>query len=384
MITTTLAELRRALAVAGLAQPNQPAVPVLAGLLVEAVSGRVTVTSFDYSTAVTVHLDATATRDVRCVIPYRFLARLLPPTGVPKLVRRVPKPERDRLPVTLDADPASATLAVNGHEIAVETLPVNDYPELPAPASPTATVDRDTLADRIARIMPAVGDGNNLEIFQAIQVRAGDTGVRLTATDRYRIAHATMGVPVAGEAWAVAVRGRLLERLVKHLPDGSVGLGVAARPLGSMVTVTSGRVTVTTRAQDDLPSVPKLVEPTATLTVNREALADAVEVAELIAEARGGRMVAARVETREGAVRVAPNMSAPGGRRTVIPELVAKTTGVHGDGLTVGFNPGFLLDALRSVGGETVELRFRGATKAVTVTGGTPGVEYLVMPIRMA
>ncbi len=54
-----------------------------------------------------------------------------------------------------------------------------------------------------------------------------------------------------------------------------------------------------------------------------------------------------------------------------------------GEGLELGFNPDFLLDALKAIGKGTVQMEFKEPTTAAVMKSG-PDFIYVVMPIRLA
>ena len=110
--------------------PARPPVPVLGGVLVEATGGadgdRLTVSGFDYETSARVELDATIGDPGRVLVSGRLLA---------DITRALPSK-----PVDLVVDGSRATINCGSSRFSLPTMPVEDYPQLPAMPQLAGTV----------------------------------------------------------------------------------------------------------------------------------------------------------------------------------------------------------------------------------------------------
>src|ERR687886_522131 len=127
--------------------PARPPVPVLGGVLLEAVSGpsgdRLTVSGFDYETSARVELDATIGDRGRVLVSGRLLA---------DITRALPSK-----PVDLVVDGARATISCGNSRFSLPTMPVEDYPQLPAMPQVAGVVPGDVLAQAVAQVAVAAG-----------------------------------------------------------------------------------------------------------------------------------------------------------------------------------------------------------------------------------
>ncbi|MDT7653601.1 MAG: polymerase subunit beta, partial [Pseudonocardiales bacterium] len=125
--------------------PARPPVPVLGGVLVEAAGGsdgdRLTVSGFDYETSARVELDATIGDPGRVLVSGRLLA---------DITRALPSK-----PVDLVVDGSRATINCGNSRFSLPTMPVEDYPQLPAMPQLAGTVPAGDLAEAVAQV--AVG-----------------------------------------------------------------------------------------------------------------------------------------------------------------------------------------------------------------------------------
>ena len=98
--------------------PLRPSVPILAGLLVRADAEGVTFSSFDYETSAQIHVTAAVADEGQALVSGRLLAdisRSLPPK-----------------PVDITSDDTKVELICGSARFTLQTLPVADYPSLPA------------------------------------------------------------------------------------------------------------------------------------------------------------------------------------------------------------------------------------------------------------
>ena len=120
--------------------PSRPVLPILSGLLLEASTGRLTLSCFDYEVSARILLDAEVTEPGTALVPGRLLAeitRSLPPFPV--------ELDHEKDDVTVTCGPASFTLV---------TLPVKEYPRLPELPLLAGTVDGACSPRRSARSRP--------------------------------------------------------------------------------------------------------------------------------------------------------------------------------------------------------------------------------------
>src|ERR1700754_616171 len=153
--------------------PARPALPVLAGMLIEAGDG-LTLSSFDYEVSGRVTVDADVSEPGRVLVPGRLLA---------EIVRSLPPH-----PVQISTDGAEAVVTCGSAEFGLLTMPVEDYPTLPGRPALAGTVDGGLLATAVAPVAAAASRDDTLPMLTGVRVDIDDDTVRLACTDRYRIA----------------------------------------------------------------------------------------------------------------------------------------------------------------------------------------------------
>ena len=159
--------------------PARPPMQVLLGLLleVERTSG-LEISGFDYEVSSRVRLDATADEPGRVLVPGRLLA---------DIVRSLPAQ-----PVDLRVEGTRVVLTCGPARFTLPTLPVEDYPALPAMPDVAGTLGSDVFASAVAQVALAAGRDDTLPVLTGVRFEIEGDQLTLAATDRYRLAVRTL------------------------------------------------------------------------------------------------------------------------------------------------------------------------------------------------
>ena len=363
--------------------PLRPSVPILAGLLVRAESEGVTFSSFDYETSAQIHVTAAVADEGQALVSGRLLA---------DISRSLPAK-----PVDITADDTKVELICGSARFTLQTLPVADYPSLPAMPEATGTVPSAAFAQAVSQVVVAAGRDELLPVFTGVRVEIDDDTISLLATDRYRMAlkeltwnpskpqiSATALVPakVLSETARSMTAG---EEIALSLTDGGAGDGI----IGFEGHGPAGQRQTTTRLLDgEFPKVRHIMDTPALMNVRvstTEAISAAKRVA-LVAE----RNTSLRMLVGEGFV----TLEAATGDQAQASEAIEATVEQPGGGDPVvtaaGFNPSYLLDGLGAFDTPYVNFGFTAPSKPCQLTGldsldSNPRTDYrhVIMLMRL-
>jgi DNA polymerase III subunit beta len=363
--------------------PLRPSVPILAGLLVRAESEGVTFSSFDYETSAQIHVKAAVADEGQALVSGRLLA---------DISRSLPAK-----PVDITADDNKMELICGSARFTLQTLPVADYPSLPAMPEATGTVPSAAFAQAVAQVVVAAGRDELLPVFTGVRVEIDDDTISLLATDRYRMALKELNWnPSRSQVSSTAlVPARVLsetsrsmtagEEVTLSLSDGGVGDGI----IGFQGHGPAGERQTTTRLLDgEFPKVRHIMDTPALMNVRvstAEAIAAAKRVA-LVAE----RNTSLRMLMSDGFV----TLEAATGDQAQASEAIEATIDQPGGGdpavIAAGFNPNYLLDALGAFDTPYVNFAFTAPSKPCQLTGladldSTPLTDYrhVIMLMRL-
>ncbi|MEU7170354.1 DNA polymerase III subunit beta [Micromonospora tulbaghiae] len=356
--------------------PNKPSVPVLAGIKLSADGTTLTGEAYDYDTSTRVQATASGEPGT-ALVSGRLLA---------EIVKALPAK-----PVTLTTTGAHLQLACGAARFTLPTMPVEDYPTLPALPAPVGDVDAAVFAQAITQAVVSAGRDDTLPMMTGVRIELRPDHIALLSTDRYRLTERLIdwkpGRPDI-EADAL-VPARTLADLAKTLTAGTVTVALTAdRPAGRLGFDTASRQ-ITSRLLDgaNYPPVrtlfPKGDEVTTKVTVDRALLIEVVKRVALVAERTTPVLL---TFNPDGCV-----VEAGGSEEARASEtLPDDTTSIDGDPVTIGFNPAYLIDGLTAITGQRAHLAMVGAYKPAVITtageDGQPvdGHRYLIMPIRVS
>ena len=363
--------------------PLRPSVPILAGLLVRADAEGVTFSSFDYETSAQIHVTAAVADEGQALVSGRLLAdisRSLPPK-----------------PVDITSDDTKVELICGSARFTLQTLPVADYPSLPAMPEATGTVPSAAFAQAVGQVVVAAGRDELLPVFTGVRVEIDDDTISLLATDRYRMAlkELTWNPSKPQSSATALVPARVLsetsrsmtagEEVMLSLSDGGAGDGI----IGFEGHGPAGLRQTTTRLLDgEFPKVRHIMDTAALMNVRvsaAEAIAAAKRVA-LVAE----RNTSLRMLMGDGFV----TLEAATGDQAQASESIEAMIDQPGGGdptvTAAGFNPSYLLDALGAFDTPYVNFGFTAPSKPCQLTGlatldGNPLTDYrhVIMLMRL-
>lgn len=338
--------------------------PVLGGVRLSVSGSALEVTGTDLDLTITVHTNVSAGSDGVVVAPGRLITDIV----------RALEPGA----VSLEADDEELRIASGRSHFAVRTHPAGDFPRLPVPSGETVTLPVQGLAEALRQVTRAASGEDSRPILTGVLMSAEGDGLRLVATDSYRLAVRDLrGAGVLAEGQKVLVPSRALNELQRLLgsSEGEVALRLGAHD----VTFSIGAVTLTSRLiEGEFPNYRALIPSNYPnrLIVGREALLDAVRRVKLLAR---DATTPVRIALRPNGIELTVITTDWG---TATEDIDAKYEGAE---MTVAFNPNYLIDGVEAVTGDEVALDTLDALKPATLRP-VEGDEYLylLMPVRVS
>jgi DNA polymerase-3 subunit beta len=266
------------------------------------------------------------------------------------------------------------TLETDGGVFELDCEDVAQFPEIPAfPERATGKVKAEDLRALVRKTVFAAGKEAARFVLNGVRVMVEADGLRFVATDGRRLAMLTRPVQREGESGdrAVVVGVKGLQQFERVAGGAGEMLEIALAERYAALRTEDAEVTV--RVMDgSFPDYGQIVpkEAKATAVVPVDALASRLRQVGYFASVESRAVV---LTFKEGELGV----SAAGGDGRATVRVAVE---YEGSEERVGFNPAFLLDALKVVDGETVEIALSGANAAAKLSDGS-GFLYVVMPV---
>ncbi|MGW1935603.1 DNA polymerase III subunit beta [Streptomyces goshikiensis] len=366
--------LAEAVAWAARSLPARPPVPVLAGLLLKAEEGTLSLSGFDYEVSARVSIEADVEEDGTVLVSGRLLA---------DICRALPN-----RPVEISTDGVRATVVCGSSRFTLHTLPVEEYPALPQMPTATGTVPGEVFASAAAQVAIAAGRDDTLPVLTGVRIEIEGDRVTLASTDRYRFAvREFLWKPENPDASAVAlVPAKTLLDTAKSLTSGdtvTLALSGSGAGEGLIGFEGAGRRTTTRLLEGDLPKYRTLfpTEFNSIAVIETAPFVEAVKRVALVAE----RNTPVRLSFEQGVLIL------EAGSSDDAQAVERVDANLEGDDISIAFNPTFLLDGLSAIDSPAAQLSFTTSTKPALLSG-RPAVDaeadeaykYLIMPVRLS
>ncbi|GAA3628801.1 DNA polymerase III subunit beta [Streptomyces fenghuangensis] len=366
--------LAEAVAWAARSLPARPPVPVLAGLLLKAEEGSLSLSGFDYEVSARVSVEADVEEDGTVLVSGRLLA---------DISRALPN-----RPVEISTDGVRVSVVCGSSRFTLHTLPVEEYPALPQMPSATGTVPGEVFAAAAAQVAIAAGRDDTLPVLTGVRIEIEGDTVTLASTDRYRFAvREFLWKPETPDASAVAlVPAKTLLDTAKSLSGGdnvTLALSGSGAGEGLIGFEGNGRRTTTRLLEGDLPKYRTLfpTEFNSVAVIETAPFVEAVKRVSLVAE----RNTPVRLTFEQGVLILEAGSSDDA---QAVERVDAQ---LEGDDISIAFNPGFLLEGLSAIDAPVAQLSFTTSTKPALLSG-RPAVDaeadeaykYLIMPVRLS
>ncbi len=348
----------------------------LGGVRIESRDNHLGVVGTDLDLTVHASTEAIGIADGVCVAPAKLLAdivRSLEPGAV-----------------TMESEGEKVEIGAARSRFSLRTFPVDDFPSLPEPPQPATFLPASHLASALRQVVRAASSDDARPLLTGVLIAAEGGGIRLVATDSYRLAMRDIeGSDALTDASQILVPARALAELQRLSALGSTskedGEGSAEAPKVGLsigehdVTFAAGNVKVSTRLLDgSYPDYRQLIpaEYPNRLHVGKDSLLDALRRVRLL--------------VRDNTTPVRLSMRGGGVDLTVVSQEVGDASETvdadfEGTDLTIAFNPTYLIDGVEAVSGDEVLLETVDATKPATVRAAEEtNFHYLLMPVRVS
>lgn len=338
---------------------SRTALPVLQGVLCEATGTNLRVTGTDLEMTVRTQAPVEVMEEGRAVIPGRLLA---------EAVRKLPAG-----PVTIGTHDGAVEIIGKGPRFDLRQLTLEDFPVLEESPVDGIEVDGDELTAAISQVVVAASGDAARPILTGVLFEPGEDGLRLVATDSYRLA--VRDLPGVGLEGSGLVPARGLRELGRTVGATKVNVGLESREAAFASDRGSLRLRLIEGTFPKYRSLLPAGYPNQ-VVVDKGDLLDALSRVSLVAEDH----IPVRLTLGEGGVEVTVTRQDVGAEAE---HLDGEYAGESSD-VPIAFNPRYLAEGVTAVAGDKVRIRVIDSLKPSVIDD--PEDEsflYLLMPVRV-
>lgn len=367
--------LQSAISLASRTVAVKSSIPALEGLLVEAREDRIWITGYDLKTGIRTVVQA----DIRETGALILSARLFG-----EIIRRMPDDV-----VTISTDGFTVKLRCGMSEFNIQGIDASEYPDLPnVDYMNTFQIKQGVLRDMIERTSFAISQSDARPIhtgalFETEEVEPGFYKLSMVAVDGYRLALRREEIQnvTGAHGFHFVVPGAAL-REVQRLTSGEEDVIEVVQGERHILFQSGGVLLVTRRLEGEFLDYKKAIPTNSTITINADTrnLVRSIERCSLIISEQQKSPLRC---TFEAGVMKCTTSTALG---TAYDECIVDG---DGNGLEIGFNNRYMLDALKAVPTPAVKLSLNTPVSPCIITRaeGTEGPEdaftYMVLPVRL-
>jgi DNA polymerase-3 subunit beta len=345
---------------------TRSAIQTLAGVKLDAASGRVELQATDMELGIRVSSEAKVERDGSVVLPGRLLL---------DVVRSLPK---DDLTLEYRSSEGDVEVVSGGAKFHLRTLPADEFPKLPESGDASVMrVPQGAFVETVGRVARSASRDETRPHLTGVLVSASEKELRMVATDSYRLSvkETTLDEALDGTLEA-NVPARTLQELARiATSDGGDAIEIAA--LEHQVIFQLGDVTLSSRlVEGRFPNYKQLLPETFEheLHVSGPEILDVVRRVSLLAQ----KNAPLRMKFEEGTLQVSAQTPDIGEASESMP------VPFKGETIEIGFNPEFFRDGLESAESDDLILKLISPLRPGLIQSGDDGgFIYLVMPIRL-
>ncbi|WP_026551032.1 DNA polymerase III subunit beta [Arthrobacter sp. Br18] len=348
----------------------RPPVPVLAGLLIRAEAGTLSLASFDYEISARLEIPADISEEGTILVSGRLLA---------DICRSLPS-----APVEVATNGSKVTLSCRNSRFNLATMPEGEYPELPKLPDISGVVDGEAFSQAVSQVIIAASRDDTLPILTGVRMEIEDDLITLLATDRYRLAlrEVSWKPSSAGISTSALVKAKTLNEVAKTL-GGAGDLNIALSKDSELIGFESGgRRTTSLLVDGEYPKIRSLFPDNTPIhaMVETSTLVEAVRRVSLVAE----RNTPVRLSFTQGQLA----LDAGTGEDAQASEAIEAN--LDGEDITVAFNPHYLSEGLGAFSSKFVRFSFTTPPKPAVMSAqdestgeDSEDYRYLLMPVRL-
>lgn len=362
-LTCNRQELTQALSNVQRAVSSKSSIPALEGILLRTDDTMLIICGYDLEIGMTTGIEATCSEGGSVVLNARLFA---------DIIRRLPEES-----VQIMSDEKNVTTIISGQsQFSIPGISAEEYPELPVVTDTVSiSLPHNVLKSMIRQTIFAVAETDTNPVHTGTMFEIGDQTIRLISVDGFRLAVRSEPITCMEEMKFV-VPGKTLSEISKLLKDDDTDISLKVGRRHILFEIGDYLVLSRLLEGDFLDYRAAIPKTNATeVVLQTRAFIDSVERVSLLINDRRRIPVRCIFENQEVKVSCETEI----GRAN--DQFSAE---ISGEGVEMGFNNRYLLDALRNSEDDEVKIQLNGPISPMTIVPREgDSFLFLVLPVRL-
>lgn len=339
--------------------------PILSNVLIEHSKGRTTLLATDLEIQIHTQAAAEGGEDFRLTTNASKLQQIL---------RALPEGTQ----IALDWAQNRLTLKAGKSRFALQTLPADDFPLMSVGEEVVSafTLTQDIFKNMLSQVQYAMAQQDIRYYLNGLLMQVEGHSLRLVATDGHRLAYAACQIDADLPASEVILPRKTVSELGKLINQPNEPVTIEL--LANQVRFRGNDTVIVSKVIDGkFPDYNRVIpqDNDKIFQVSRATLLGALERAAILSNEK---IRGTRIELAPGSLGILCSNSEQEEAREEI-EIA-----YQGDTLEMGFNINYLMDVLRNLHCDDIQLAFGDANRSTLFTiPDHPDFKYIVMPMRI-
>lgn len=339
--------------------------PILANILIKTRDGKIEIMATDLDVSIKDLCDAVVKKEGSATINARKLF---------EIIKEAPD---DKIDIA-DEDSGKITIKSGKAEFSIVGLPVGEFPSFPVyDEGGLFRAAPETLKEMIEKTVFASSTDETRYNINGVFVEKDGTQIRMVATDGHRLA-----VIERGSEWPVLDKGVILPRkgileLKKFLDDAVEGAFYLSFTANSMVVKKDSTVLVIRLIDGEFPDYKQVIPKgnNNKVKLGRVDFLSSLKRVSLLSMEKGRGV---KFALSKGMLELSSNNPDVGKAREEI------NVDYKNDGLEIGFNATYMIEALGVIGGDEIVIELKDReSPAILKSAASSGYIYVIMPMRI-
>lgn len=349
------------------------AIQALSGILIAVEGEKADLAATDAQLAIQTQVDADVGQAGSVLVPGRLFADIL------RVV------DNDDVNLEHSAEKKEVTITCGQARFQVKSLPVEDFPRLPDRSrDATVSISAAVFSQTVERVARAASRDETRPVLTGVLVSASGEGLRMVATDSYRLSvKETILDNALQEEFEANVPARALQEVSRIVREtGATEVSADARD-NQIVFSVDGTLVSSRMIEGQFPNYQQLLPENYehVLKLDKAEFLGVVRRVGLMAQ----RNAPLRLTFEKGSVAVSAQTADVGEGSETLP------VSYEGERLEIGFNPLFLQEGLESVEGDELTLKLISPLRPGLLEADPADDDgerkdrflYLIMPVRL-
>lgn len=380
-IICSQSDLKSHLAIVSRVVPSRPTHPVLGNILIEATDDEnelkrtggntVKLTGFDLSLGITTSFTADVKETGSLTVPAKLMNDIISRLPEGEIILVLNENEND---VLLEIQSASGSFQVRG-------LVATEYPELPEiKDGETLFVPKNVLSEGLKGTAFAASDDDSKQVLTGVHFIGSQDTLEFAATDGHRLSVVkSSSLETEIQIEQVTIPAKALKEVEKMIAISEENDLSIKMDTNQIVFEIGSQKLLTRKLEGTYPAYQGLIptEFKRKVVLDRKKLINALELVAVLSDSKNN-IVKMSVDSEKEQIILSVDAKEIGKGQQFL------TAEITGEDVNVGFNVKYLLEGLKAISSEEVQMQLNDSHQPVIFNPlGAVNMTYLVMPVQL-